>query len=228
MAVTVTLFDYIKSELIKRGLNEFKDSSGKFVFFDEEYQFMTKILTYDEDVSDIVDYLFTGVSLNHREYDMYFKKIFTLRFLNRQINRQTVESFKVELLLTFLVHQDYINTVYTDLDKYLHQSQINENTNKQTNNQQNDGSTTTDNRQAYAQLPQNNVQLDVDSTVMDSASDNTISRNKQANKQTNVGETTGESKTENKSYSFNELFKSHGLLEHVLNEFDKKCFLQIW
>lgn len=225
---TTTLFNVIRSELIKQGHDEFVDSQGNLVLFDPDHQFMQKILNYDEDVSDIVDHLFNGVSIEKREYDQHFKKSFLFLFLNRQINRQTIEAFKVELSLTFMMHQSFITSVYTDLDKYIHQSSINQSSSKQMNKQDNEGTTTTDNRQAFANLPQNNVQLDVDNTVMDSASDNTISRNKQTNKQTNDGETTNESKTENKTYQFDELFKSNGLLEQVLNEFDKKCFLQFW
>lgn len=226
--ITTTLFNIIKSELIKEGFNEFVDGDGTFVFFDEEHQFITKILTYDSDVQNIVDRLFTGASLVDRENDEHFKKTFLMRFLNRQINFQTVESFRVSLLSTFLMNQHYMNTVYADLDKYINQSQINENTNKQTNEQKTDGSTTADNRQAYAQLPQNNVQLDVNSTIMESANDNTISRNKQINQQENTGETNGESRSENKSYQLNELLKSSTIMENIFNEFDRKCFLQVW
>lgn len=226
--ITTTLFNIIKAELLKAGFNEFVDDDGKFVFFDDQQQFITKMLTYDEDVSNIVNRLFTGLSLADRENDEHFKKTFLMRFLNRHINFQTVESFRVSVLSTFLMNQHYINTVYADLDSYINQSQINENTNKQTNEQRTDGSTTADNRQAYAQLPQNNVQLDVDSTIMESANDNTISRNKQINQQENTGETTGESRSENKSYQLNELLKSSTIMENIFNEFDRKCFLQVW
>ena len=226
--ITITLYDYSKSELIQQGFDEFKDENGKIIFMNEEYQFMTKILRYDEDVQKIVDKLFTGVSLTIRENDEHFKRTFLVRFLNRQINFQTIDSFKVSLLSTFLINERFINTVYNDLDKYINQSQINENINKQTNEQITDGSTTADNRQAYAQLPQNNVQLDVNSTIMESANDNTISRNKQINQQENTGETTGESRSENTSYQLNELLKSSQIMENIFNEFDRKCFLQVW
>lgn len=226
--ITTTLFNVIKSELINEGFNEFIGNDGKLIFFDQQQQFMTKMLTYDEDVANIVDRLFTGLSLNNRENDQHFKKTFLMRFLNRQINFQSVESFRVALLSTFLMNQHYINTVYADLDSYINQSQINENTNKQTNEQRTDGSTTADNRQAYAQLPQNNVQLDVNSTIMESANDNTISRNKQINQQENTGETTGQSRSENKSYQLNELLKASTIMENIFNEFDRKCFLQVW
>ena len=226
--ITTTLYNVIRSELIKEGFNEFVDEDGKLIFFNEESQFITKMLNYDADVQKIVEKLFTGVSLTNRENDIHFKKTFLVRFLNRQINFQTIESFKVSLLSTFLINERFINSVYADLDKYINQSQINENTNKQTNEQFTDGSTTADNRQAYAQLPQNNVQLDVNSTIMESANDNTISRNKQINQQENTGETTGESRSENKSYQLNELLKSSQIMENIFNEFDRKCFLQVW
>lgn len=226
--ITTTLYNVIRSELIKEGFNEFVDGDGNLIIFEEESQFMTKMLNYDSDVQTIVEKLFTGASLTNRENNEHFKKTFLLRFLNRQINFQTIESFRVAVLSTFLMNQHYINTVYTDLDNYITQSQINENTNKQTNEQLTNGSTTADNRQAYAQLPQNNVQLDVNSTIMESANDNTISRNKQINQQENTGETTGESRSENKSYQLNELLKSSQIMETIFNEFDRKCFLQVW
>lgn len=226
--VTVTLFDYLQSELTKQDFNEFIDTDGNLVLFDEEFQFMTKILAYDTDVEKIVNRLFNGISLKKHEHDQHFKKMFLYRFLNRQINKQTIESFKVELFSTFLMNQNYINLVYSDLELFIMNTQSNKSNHTQNNEQDSDGSTTSDNRQAYAQLPQNNVQLDVDSTVMDSASDNTISRNKQINKQKNIGSTTGITETENKAYQMDNLFKSSGIMEDILKRFDRKCFLQVW
>lgn len=258
--VTVTLYRIIQSELIKKGLNEIVDDNGNLVFFNEDHQFMTKIFSYDEDISDIMDRLFIGVSLNFRENDIHFKKAFLYRFINRQINRQTIEAFKLELMSTFLMNKDYINIIYSDMDKYLTQtktdsqnnkqtnketnSQTNKQTNKQTNEETNDGTTTSDNREAEATLPQNNVQIDVDSTIMTSANRNSINRNKQKNLQTTMGEnvgesdslSTGESESENigesssesKEYRLDELFKTNGVQEQIYSIFDRKCFMQIW
>lgn len=226
--ITTTLYNVIRSELIKEGFNEFVDDEGNLIIFDEETQFMTKILKYDSDVQKIVEKLFSGVSLTNEENDEHFKKTFFYRFLNREINFQTIESFKFSLLSTFLTNERFINAVYNDLEKYIDQSQINESSNSQTNSQRTDGSTTADNRQAYAQLPQNNVQLDVDSTIMENANDNTISRNKQVNLQENTGETLGQSRNENKSYQLDTLLKTSHIMEDIFNEFDRKCFLQVW
>lgn len=226
--MTTTIYNIIQSELIKKDFNEFVDDQGNLVFFDQDHQFMTKIFSYDVNVSAIVDQLFTGFSLKDPEHDHHFKKAFLYRFINRKINRQTVESFRLELLSTFLMNQDFINRIYSDIELYLNQTAITDQLNKQTNIQKNDGSTTTDNRSAFSELPQNNVQLDVDSTVMTSANDNTISRNKQTNTQETDGLTAGETSGENKSYQLDELFKTNGLLEQVYNIFDLKCFMQVW
>ena len=218
--VTLTLYDYIQSELQEQGFDEYVNADGELVFFDEDHQFMTKILDYDDDVQFIVDRLFNGVSLENREHDEHFKQAFLYRFINREINRQTIESFKLELMGTFLANKEFINRLYTDGEKYITQA----NESLQENNQSNTGENITDTRQAFSELPQSNVNIDVDDTEMTSANDNTISRNKQSNNQENHGETSNQSNT----YQLDELFKTNGLLEEILNTFDKKCFLQIW
>lgn len=226
--MTTTLFKIIQSELQKKGFDEFIDSNGQLVLFDSDHQFMTKIIKYDDDVSEIVNKFFNNETLQTTESDQHFKKAFTLRFLNREINRQTVESFKIELLLTFMIDKELLNSMYGDIEKYINNVQTNETINTQTNEQTNNNVSTTDNRQAYAQLPQDNVQLDLKSTIMEHANDNTISRNKQTNEQTDSGETKNDSLTENKTFSIDELIRGNGLLEEILNHFDKKCFIQIW
>lgn len=226
--VTTSLYKFIQSELIKRGYNEFTDIDGNLVYFDEDHQFMTKILSYDRQVSEIINDLFNGISLENDDYDDHFKKSFLYRFVNRYINRQTIESFKLELLSTFLVNQDYINRVYTDLDLYINQKSINESSNTQNNNQKVNGTTISDNRNAFANLPQSTVNLDVNNTVMQYPSDNTISRNKQSNENQTVGESSGINNSESKSYQLDELFKSNDILERIFDKFDKKCFLQVW
>lgn len=226
--MTTTLFNIIRSELIKKGYNEFVNDDGELIFFSDDYQFMTKIMKYDEDVEEIVNYLFSGQSLNNPEIDTHFKKGFLYRFVNRRINRQTVEAFKLEMLSTFLTNEDYINRIYNDLDSYLTRKQLSDNRNKQVNKQENKGTTVTDNRSAFADLPQSTANLDVDSSVMNYATDNTISKNKQVNSQETDGKTVGENSGVSRSYELDELFKTNGLLEQIYNTFDKKCFLQVW
>ena len=217
---TTTLFKIIQSELLKEGFNEFVDEDGNLIFFDSEHQFTSKILSYDEDIKHIVNDLFSNVQLDDPVFDDQFKKMFLYRFINRQINRQTVESFKMQLLYTFLNHQDFLNRLAKDLDQYL----TNATEQEQINQQLTDGTTINDNRQAFASLPQTNVNIDVNDTNIKSADDNTISRNKQKNNQQTDGTTKGTSK----AYQLDQLLKTNGLLDTILDDFDRKCFLQFW
>ena len=234
--VTTTLFKIIQSELIKNGHSEFEADEpatdvfpfGKFVFFDKEYQFTEKIMTFDNDVVDIVDWLFHGLTLDYKEHDEHFKKIFLYRFVNRQINRQTIEAFKMELMNVFMTNKDYINRVYKDSESFILQKNKSSSDNVQKNKQSNNSKTSSDNRQAFTDLAQSNVNIDVDKTVLEYASDNTISRNKQDTTNNTDGETVGNVLTDSESYALDELIKSSTLLENIMIMFDKKCFLQIW
>src|SRR5699024_2340021 len=216
MMITTTLYNIIQSELIKKGFNEIVDHEGNLIYFDNDKQFMKKIFSYDQDISDIVNDLFNGSTLEDEEIDLHFKRSFFYRFINRQINKQTIESFKFELLSTFLMNEEFINRVYSDMEDYLTQKQMgqqddkktnkqentetnkqtNKKTNKQntreTNNQHRDSVNTSDDRSCYADLPQSTVNLDVDNPVMTSASNNTVSRNKQKNNNKSNTEILGE------------------------------------
>src|SRR5699024_1931921 len=215
-----TLFKMIQSELLKEGLNEFVDEDGNLIFFDSDHQFTSKILSYDEDIKKIVNDLFSNHQLDDQVFDDQFKKMFLYRFINRQINRQTVESFKMQLLYTFLNHQDFLNRLGKDLDQYL----TNATEQEQNNQQHTDGTTTKVNRQAVASIYKTNINNDVNDTNMKSADDNTISRNKQKNNQQTDGTTKGTSK----AYQLDQLLKTNGLLDTILDDFDRKCFLQFW
>lgn len=217
---TITLYDYFQSELIKRGFNEFVDEEGKLVFFNEKHQFIRKILSFDDSIKEIMDELFYGLSLNQPANDEHFKKTFLYRFINRQINRQTIESFQLELMQTFLSHEEFLNRMYEDLEKYI----TGTSETHQENQQVNDGTTLSDNRSAFQDLPQNQVNIDLDDGVMTSATDNTISRSRQNNQQQSDGTTQSDSKV----FQLDQLLKSSQLLEELLNNFDRRCFLQIY
>ena len=226
--MTTRLFTIIQSELMKKGLNEVVDDDGKLIYFDNDKQFTRKILMYDDDVANIIDELFTGVSLDKRENDLHFKKAFVYRFLNRRINRQTKEAFEFQLLSTFLSQKNYINTVFNDLEKYINQQSDSEQKNKQDNTQTNKSVSNNDSRSAYANLPQSNVNLNVDDTNMETADDNTVSRSKQASENTTTNNTSGDNSSLSMQYSLDELVKSSSLITGILDQFDVNCFMQIF
>lgn len=236
MATTTTLFKIVASELQKMGLNEFEGSKpatdvfpyGDFVFYDKDFQFTEKILNFDYDVQTVIGWLFHGYSLDYVFHDEHFKKMFLLRFANREINFQTVESFKFALISSFLSQKEYINRVYDDLEKYIQQQTTNESKSLGSNNTKSNGNNITDNRQAYIENPQDEVNLDLNKTTTTYATDNTISKNKVEN--TNSSDTImkNDSRVIGTSLSLDELIKSSSIMENILKEFDRKCFLQIF
>ena len=213
MAATTTLYRMIESILYNNGMNEFVDDDGNLIYFDTDKSAMKKILSFDEDIQEIVnDYFFLDLKLFDEESDLHFKKMFLFRFLNREINQQTMEMFSTKVVKTFMENERYLNMIYSDLERHLMNQSENEQTNKSKN--------TSDNRSAFADLPQNNVQIDVDNTVMESANDNTISRNKQVNEHTAT--------SKSRQYNIDNIFKINGILEKVLDIFDVNCFMQVW
>lgn len=290
---TITIMDILKGELQKRGFNEFVND-GNLTFNDKSYAFIQKILRFDEDIKDIVDdVIFQGFRFNDERIDRYFKQSFVTRFLDREINRQTVEAFGTQVLHYTIIREDYIFTVFgNELYKYLEnhvdynadqtgntiedetQNQTNEQTQNQnseekqnnTNNQtetrdiNTDSSNETDNREATANLPQSEININVDNDVLSYADTNTISKNKGTNtsdeKTNGSTDTTGETtindtqdsitngvqdstrntnqdstsnqKSLSKTYLLENLDKIYTMRERLYNDYDKKCFLQIW
>lgn len=229
--ITTNLYNIIESELQKKGLNEFFNE-GKITAFDKNFSLYHKMLAYDEDVSGIVTgVLFNGFTFS-AEVDTLFKKMFTQRFLNREINRQMVEDFTGKLLYTTFAYQTYIETVFTDLIAYANNESITTQNNVNHNVSVNvaDGTTISDGRQLESDLPQDNINLDVDNTILDYGNRNSISRNKNKNDQTNTNTSDGTQNNTNVASVKNleVLIKSSGVLDELFNIYDKACFLQTW
>lgn len=212
MRNTTFLMDIIHSELIANGHNEFKNNHH-LTFFEKDFSFIQKVLRYDEDVEKIVnETFFTNCKLKSVESDRRFKKAFINRFLNREIAFQTVETFNGMVSYVFLLHEDFLNEFFDNLDDYLHAKNTNDELGKSTD--------VTDNRYLSSSLPQSEVNLNVEDTELSYGDTNTISKTK--SEKDNTG------KRESKQYTLDELFKIDNVLESVFDDFDKKCFLQIW
>ena len=119
---TTTLNEYINGELMRMDKDEFIND-GKLTIFDDEFQFIQKIIKFDEDVYKIVnEKIFKNLKFEDEKVDKHFKKSFITRFLDREINRQTIEAFASQVVYITLTHEEYINTVFsTEFYKYLEQ-----------------------------------------------------------------------------------------------------------
>ena len=119
---TTTLNEYINGQLMRMDKDEFING-GKLTIFDEEFQFIQKIIKFDDDVYKIVnEKIFKNLKFEDEKVDKHFKKSFITRFLDREINRQTIEAFASQVVYITLTHEEYINTVFsTEFYKYLEQ-----------------------------------------------------------------------------------------------------------
>ena len=262
---TTTLMEILQSELQNRGYNEFVNK-GHLTFNDSEFAFIQKILRFDDDVHNIVNRtFFKGFKFNDERIDRYFKEAFVTRFLDREINRQTVEAFASQVLYVTLTREDYIFTVFgSEMQKYLEQHTENlsedrgigqENSTEQGQSKERqqqkthdnyEDNNTNDRREANSTLPQSEVNINVDNTVLDYADTNDISREKGHAEGTkdgtldniNNGETDTKRNTQsentsnhealNKTYLIDNLKQIEDMREKIFEAYDKKCFLHIW
>ena len=213
---TTTLYEYLASELQRAGHNEFRNN-GRLTFFDDEYAFMQKVLMYDEDVQKIVDNkIFKGIKFSDEQIDKDFKTDFVTRFMDREFSRQTVEAFASQVVHVTLSHIEYIEMVYGQLKEYAQGTQRNKSEDEETQ------TSTYEHRQAKATLPQTEVNVNVDNDELDFADENMISKDKNEQK--------GNKKHKDESHTFNPEFlkQIYDMKTQLMNEFDKKCFMQIW
>ena len=222
---TFTLYDVIKSELIKLGHDEFVDDLGNWVFFDKEHQFIQKILRYDDVIHEVITLtFFHGLRLADETHDKHFKRAWITKFYNRNVNKQTLEDFSSQVIHVFLMNEQTVNHLYENVDNYLTGLQTTENDSKNTSD--NTSESFSDSRNANQSQAQNIVDLDVDNHILDYADDFSVNRNQ--NNSDSLTENVSESTHTQKNYDLEKIELFANLLELVMMKFDRKCFSQIW
>lgn len=213
---TTTLMDILRSELIKKGENEFVND-GRLTFFDDKYAFIEKVAKFDDDVYEIVTQHFFGDrAYPDEKIDRNFKQAFTNRFMDRQIGRQTLEAFQAQVVTLFIQYSEYIYYTFGQLDDFIQNKQTSE------SHSDEDSKETSDYRGLEATLPQTEVNLDVTDDDLNYADTNNI------NKRQDKGNRQANSNSENRTFNPDNLEKIFLMKERIMNKFDEKCFLQIW
>lgn len=213
---TTTIYEIIQSELILNGFNEFLND-GKLTWNDPDTAFMQKVLFFDEDVKEIVDEkIFKGCRLSEKAIDTNFKSSFINRFMDREIGRQTLEAFASQVVYVFLTHQEYIEYVFSKLEQYMDGVKTSESHEDENN------TNIYEHREAEAELPQTEVNLSVDDDDLTFADNNRIVKEKTTN------DSEKNSDSEDKDFNPENLNAIYHMKSRILDEFDEKCFLQIW
>lgn len=153
--------------------------------------------------------LFYGTSnINQRER---FEREFLQRFINRVIKYQTIDLFETYLASFVSEYQELINYCY---DKYdlLVTGQVETVSN-------NNSTSTNKSNSIYSNLPQNQINIDLNIDTLDYADDNTISKSRSTN--------SGTDKSTSSAYDIDALTKISALKEQIFKDMDSLLFSQL-
>ena len=173
---------------------------------------MRKTLEYKDPyfIKMLQETLFYGTSnINQRER---FEREFLQRFINRVIKFQTVDLFSTYLASFISEYQELINYTYDKYDMLV---------TGQVETVSNNNSTSTNKTNSiYSNLPQNQINMNLDIDTLDYADDNTISKSRATN--------SGTDKSTSSAYDIDALNKISALKEQIFKDMDNLLFSQIY
>lgn len=209
MKTTTRLYDIIYGEL-ERHRAEIYRSNNQLIFY--QSNLMRKTLEYKDPyfIKMLQETLFYGTSsINQRER---FEREFLQRFINRVIKYQTFDLFSTYLATFVSEYQELINYTY---DKYdmLVLGQVDTVSN-------NNSTSTNKSNSIYSNLPQNQINMNLDIDTLDYADDNTISKSRATN--------SGTDKSTSSAYDIDALSKISALKEQIFKDMDSLLFSQIY
>ena len=206
---TTRLYDIIYGEMESHRAEIYR-SNNQLIF--NQNNLMRKTLEYKDTyfIKMLQETLFYGTSnINQRER---FEREFLQRFINRVIKFQTVDLFSTYLASFISEYQELINYTY---DKYdlLVTGQVETVSN-------NNSTSTNKTNSIYSNLPQNQINMNLDIDTLDYADDNTISKNRSTN--------SGTDRSTSSAYDIEALSKISALKEQIFKDMDSLLFSQIY
>ena len=206
---TSRLYDIIYGEL-EHHRAEIYRSNNQIIF--NQANLMRKTLEYKDPkfIKMLQETLFYGTSnINQRER---FEREFLQRFINRVIKYQTVDLFSTYLASFVSEYQELINYTY---DKYdmLVTAQVETVSNNNT-------TSTNKTNSIYSNLPQNQINMNLDIDTLDYADDNTISKSRATN--------SGTDRSTSSAYDIEALNKISALKEQIFKDMDNLLFSQLY
>lgn len=206
---TTRLYDIIYGEL-ERHRAEIYRSNNQIIF--NQANLMKKTLEYKDPnfIKMLQESLFYGTSnINQRER---FEREFLQRFINRVIKYQTFDLFSTYLASFISEYQELINYCY---DKYdmLVTGQVDTVSN-------NNSTSTNKSNSIYSNLPQNQINMNLDIDTLDYADDNTITKSR--------GTNSGTDRSTSSAYDIDALSKISVLKEQIFKDMDNLLFSQLY
>ena len=206
---TSRLYDIIYGELETHRAEIYRNNNQ--IIFNQN-NLMRKTLEYKDPcfIKMLQETLFYGTSnINQRER---FEREFLQRFINRTIKYQTVDLFSVYLATFVSEYQELINYTYDKYDMLV---------TGQVETVSNNNSTSTNKTNSiYSNLPQNQININLDIDTLDYADDNTISKSRATN--------SGTDSSTSSAYDIEALNKISALKEQIFKDMDNLLFSQLY
>lgn len=209
MKTTSRLYDIIYGELDRHRVEIYRNNN-QIIF--NQANLMRKTLEYKDPnfIKMLQETLFYGTSnINQRER---FEREFLQRFINRVIKYQTVDLFSAYLASFISEYQELINYCYDKYDMLV---------TGQVDTVSNNNSTSTNKTNSiYSNLPQNQINMNLDIDTLDFADDNTISKSRATN--------SGTDKSTSSAYDIEALSKISALKEQIFKDMNSLLFSQLY
>ena len=206
---TSRLYDIICGELDRHRVEIYR-SNNQIIF--NQANLMRKTLEYKDPyfIKMLQETLFFGTSnINQRER---FERECLQRFINRVIKYQTVDLFSAYLASFVSEYHELINYTYDKYDNLV---------TGQVETVSNNNSTSTNKTNSiYSNLPQNQINMNLDIDTLDYADDNTISKSRATN--------SGTDRSTSSAYDIDALNKISALKEQIFKDMDSLLFSQIY
>lgn len=215
LKTTTTLEEILRNEAskYKNWDDIFNSKNGQFIRYGGEDALIYQVAKYTDMIADVADHaFFSGYKLSDENADRFFKKMFVNRFLVREIGFQTVDIFRTRLIGLLLQYEQYIVNTYKNYEKMF--------TGHSENSTDQKGQGLNKQRYAHISLPQNNVNIDLNNDNAEYADINDLTNNSSNN--------SNNSKTVSNKFSPDVLAKLQNVYQKVLDDFDKKLFLQVF
>lgn len=205
---TSRLYDIIYGELECHRAEIYR-SNNQLIF--NQNNLMRKTLEYKDPyfINMLRETLFYGTTtINQRER---FEREFLQRFINRVIKYQTVDLFSTYIATFVSEYQELINYCYDKYDLLV--------TGQVDTVSHNNSTSTNKSNSIYSNLPQNQINMNLDIDTLDYADDNTITKNRATN--------SGTDKSTSSAYDIEALSKISALKEQIFRDMDKLLFSQL-
>jgi len=214
---TTSLYYIICSQLLNNGYNEFLSEDGnQLSFFDPNRRVMGAICAY-QDLNirlSCQQTIFFGLSFLGIKR-LRFEQEFINRFLNRNIKFQTYETARNLLVSYALQNMEMITELYSG-ENFIQSKSISTSTNAQ-NSESN-----SKNASLFTDLPQDNVNINLDENTLNYATNKTIS------KSNNTGNTSGNTSSTSTAYSIDNMQKLYEFRDKMFSDLDKLLFSQLY